>query len=279
MFEVNMEWLLCGGVAILAFFAGTALQRSTTRKANEPINQRIHKNLAQDRELALQTLRRELANYMIRCDPERYLKLYRRARDVETAIGAADKSAQEAQLSAITEKYPFYADFDFIGVRNHVLYADALSTSSYEDVENHFLNMIEFQALQHVLDDDWKRYPATSDRDLNHLEEYVRNIKDTKFKQRLEDAVREFSVYQRGVRDAGSKELIHTYATDVVTVRYVSHFAETRYGVHFKDTDEFGLYGLFYADDRDEPHLSLFRSDANFKAEIVLDHLRMDQPV
>ena len=45
------------------------------------------------------------------------------------------------------------------------------------------LNMIQFHALQRVLDEDWRlRSAATSDSDLEHLEKYVQKIKDTKFR-------------------------------------------------------------------------------------------------
>jgi hypothetical protein len=40
----------------------------------------------------------------------------------------------------------------------------------------------------------------------------------------------------------------------VIAVSYVHHFAENRYGFHFKDTDEFGLYGSFYDDSRDKTY-------------------------
>jgi hypothetical protein len=63
----------------------------------------------------------------------------------------------------------------------------------------------------------------------------------------------------------------------VPAVRHAFHLAESRYGFHFKDTDEFALYGMFHADGRDRPYESFYRSDANFEAEIYIDHLRTDE--
>src|SRR3954449_5492550 len=98
----------------------------------------IRRNLAQDRELALMTLRRELANHMVRHDPDRYIKLYRRACVVESGIKGMSKNDREKRFVKITEKIPYYADFDLIGVREHVLYADGFSMYSTDDLEDHY---------------------------------------------------------------------------------------------------------------------------------------------
>jgi hypothetical protein len=87
------------------------------------------------------------------------------------------------------EQYPFYADFDLVGTRDHVLYADGLSMNSYDEVERHFRDIIRFQALQIALNENWGainwgRTSATSRDDLAHLEKYVQRFKDTRFKNR-----------------------------------------------------------------------------------------------
>jgi hypothetical protein len=122
-----------------------------------------------------------------------------------------------------------------------------------------------------ALDKDWQlQDPATSDKDLKHLEEYVEKIKDTKFRQRLVAAVEEF--YAR----RGGGGLTSGYETDLLAVRYVHHYAETRYGVHFKDTGEFGLYSYFYDDRKDKTYERYYRSDREFIAEIALDNLHVE---
>jgi hypothetical protein len=145
--------------------------------------------------------------------------------------------------------------------------------------------MVKFHALQNALNEHWQRQfppiPATSDKDLEHLEKYALKIKDTKFKQRLDAAIREFFVYTSAKTisrlDANADGWV--YETDVFAARFVPHFAESRYGFHFKDTNEFGLYGVFYADNADKPFQSFFRSDAKFKAEKYLDYLRVEEPI
>jgi len=56
----------------------------------------------------------------------------------------------------------------------------------------------------------------------------------------------------------------------------VPHFAESRYGFHFKDTNEFGLCGSFYDDPRDKTYLNFYRSDPKFQTETYLDYLHIE---
>jgi hypothetical protein len=278
----TMEWLWLAvaaliGLAVAAligFFVGMSL----LGRALESVASERELNMASDRELMLSTFRRELANYMVQADPDRFLRLYQKARAAEAAIGSADKAEREAQYTIITKKCPMYADFDLVATREHVLYADALSAYSLEDIEDHYLNLVKFHALKCVLDEGWRlRGAATSDRDLEHLKKYVQKIKDTKFRQRLVAAVDEF--YLHGF----DNRLDHApgepdYKTKALAVYRVHHFAEIRYGVHFKDTDEFGLYGSFHGDD-DREYRGYYRSDHTFKAEIYLDHLHFDEQI
>jgi len=105
-----------------------------------------------------------------------------------------------------------------------------------------------------------------------HLEKYVQRFKDTRFKNRLKDAIREFRVYE------SNKAPEPLYETAAFSVRRVRHFAELRYGVHFKDTGEFGLYTVFN-DDPGERYIGFYRSDAAFEKEIVLDDILIDEPI
>lgn len=191
----------------------------------------------------------------------------------------ADNAEKNAEFVLITKRYPAYADFDLIGTRAHVLYADAFNSFPSEDIEEHFLNLVKFHALQRADDADWQfRGPAISDDDVKHLKDYVRKIKDTRFLQRLKSAVQNFYVH----RQQSSFEAVDyqaVYETASLAVFRVPHIVEVRHGFHFKDTDEFGLYSVFYADGRDKPYESYYRSDRMFEVEDHLDHLRLDEPI
>ncbi len=79
----------------------------------------------------------------MRVDPDRFLRFYCKARSTETALEKVSKEERAAELLLITKRYPMYEDFDLVGTRAHVLYADALSGYELEDIEEHFLNFSE----------------------------------------------------------------------------------------------------------------------------------------
>jgi hypothetical protein len=267
-----MKWFWLAGVAIVGIVAGYFAGWWAVVSAMRPSVQQLNRNLANDRNLALSVLRRELANWMFRYNADRYVRSYKKAHEAAKAIKAADRSDQRTQLAKLTEKYKFYMDFDLLSTREYVLYADALSGNTYDEIERHYTDIIEFQALQIAVDDNWSDiHPPTNDAELAHLEKYVLRFKDLQFKNRLKDAIREFRICQAN----GAREPF--YETAVFRVRPVSHFAETRYGVHFKDTDEFGLYTVFNDDGRDKTYISFYRSDATFEKETMLDELLIDE--
>ncbi len=267
-----MTWLwlgtagACGvGLGLFLGFRGTFfLMRATVWRSSGA--------LAEAHARWLFLLRRELANWLFRRDPDRYHRAYKTALEVTAAIRAATRAEQRCQHAKLAEQYPSYTDFDLIGTRQYVLYADTLGDHSYDEVERHYTDIVRFEALQAVLDENWPTTDAISEKELEHLERYVQQLKDTLFKGRLEAAIREFRAYQRA-KSAGLPE--HIYETETFTVHHVKHFAEIRYGVHFKDTDEFGLYGFFVTDsgetDSGKIITGFYRSNADFTAEIFLD--------
>ncbi len=138
---------------------------------------------------------------------------------------------------------------------------------------------MKFHAIQRADKKDWVfRSSATSDQDLEHLREYVQKIKDTRFFQRLRAATTEFFGQTRAIDFKPSNGQV-VYETTALTVFQRPHIAESRYGFHFKDTNEYGIYSAFYADGRDRPYQSYYRSDRMFEAEHGLNYLRIDERI
>jgi hypothetical protein len=269
-------WIACaaiggiGGGFFLGAWMGTLSMRDSILAQA--------RNTANDRNFVLSVLRRELANWMFRRDPDRYGQAYKAAHDATAAIAAADRGEQSRQLSELAAQYPYYINFDLVGVRDYVLYADALAGNRYDEVERHYTDIIRFQALQAALDQDWPSTVATSDKELAHLDGYIRSFKDTLFKARMTEAMREFEACQHHLKHSDGGDM---YDTDTLAIRPVAHFAERRYGIHFKDTGEFGLYGVFYPDEFPDkgPYTSFYRSDAKFAEEKVLHSLVLSTPI
>jgi hypothetical protein len=267
---MSVAWVI--GAALLGLIAGALLRGRSHPNTPDLSAVEDRRSAAQDRALLLHTLRRELANYMVRRDPDRFLRLYQKAHDEATEINEADKTAQVAKLTVICDKYPYYTDLDLIMVREHVLYEDAVSWRSIEEIEAHYIDLVNFHALQRALNEDWETIAtATSDSDLEHLEKYAQKIKDTKFKQRITDAVDVFYRFRDGYERIDDTPII--FENDVIQVQHAYHIAEFRYGIYFKDTDEYGLYSFFVDDDRDKTYYSYYRSDHKFENEGYLETL------
>jgi hypothetical protein len=270
-----MDWVGIIVAAAFFFFLGRGLR--SQKKSQEPALSRSGLSSASDLDVMLATFRRELANYLVRYDPDRFLQLSRKAHSLETKLKTCDKSVRDAELLLITNKYPNYEDFDLIGTRSHVLYADGFNSFPVEYIEEHFLNLVKFHALQRADNPDWQfRGEAVSDKDIEHLQGYARKIKDTRFLQRLKAAVADFYVHRQPT-DLLPTDYQAIYETQQLAVYRLPHIAEVRHGFHFKDLNEFGIYSVFYADGRDKPYESYYRSDRMFEAETYLDHLRIDE--
>jgi len=92
---------------------------------------------------------------------------------------------------------------------------------------------------------------------------------DNRLYQHIKTAKREYDWHERNqpYKRHPDGELLFENAH--VQVYNVEHFAESRLGFYFKDTNEYGLYG-FFAGNGDEFHESYYRTDRTFKQEGVL---------
>ena len=69
-----MEWIWLAGAALTGFFVGVSLRGRVPQNSQAPMLNTLALNMASDKELMLATFRRELANYMVRLDPDRFLR-------------------------------------------------------------------------------------------------------------------------------------------------------------------------------------------------------------
>jgi hypothetical protein len=163
-----MQWIWLTAAAIIGIIAGYFAGWRVAAVAMRPTLQELNQNLASDRNLALGVLRRELANWMFRHDPDRYLQTYKTAHEATKVISKIDNREQLEELAKLTERHKFYKDFDSIATRDYVLYADALSGNTYDEVEHHYIDIIRFQALQIALNHwgNWDIMPPTNDAEL-----------------------------------------------------------------------------------------------------------------
>ena len=258
-----MEWVLTIvaliAVAVFAF-------RQGAKAADGPITEMLSAQ-AHDRMNYLSTLRRELANYLIGRDPDRYVRLYTLIHAETAPIKDLAPAGLHERLAALCKKYPNYQDFDLIGTRDYVLYGDTLA-GDLDEIEQRYRDIAMFQAVMIASTKSWKWFRATDAKELEHLNGYVKRVHDTKFRLRLEQAVREHYIWEGG-KEADPDA---PYQSQDFSVCRVDHYAENRYGVEDKKTRQFGLYGFFIADDG-RIFNSYYRSDAAFEREEHLDKL------
>lgn len=249
-------WLLA---LLVALVVGFWLGAKAAGAGFQDTAQRLLRTHAIDRNNYLRVLRREIANHLMQRDPTKFERLYESVADEVWKYETFSKIGLAAEHRAICERYPQYSDFDFIGTREHVLYPDAFSWNDDESVSEHFRYIVKFQALNALLDRDWKHFRATSEDDLEHLREYTRRVLDTRLRKKM---VRAMSLYYQ----ARGESL--DFEADEFSVVHVSHVAELRRGIHFKKTGEYGLHTLF------DDHVGHYRSDATFDEQSWLDTIR-----
>jgi hypothetical protein len=180
-----------------------------------------------------------------------------------------DRSDQRSELSKLSDKYNSYTD-NLLAAPDYVPYAEVLAINTYEQAESHYIDINQLQALRTELNHSRPpEYQPRNDEELEHLEIHAQRFKDTVFENRIKKAIHELHIHRASTPKSA------TYHTALVEVRHVPHFAEIRYGVHFKDTDEYGLYGLCFDKTHDKTSESFFRSDASFRTEILLKSLRI----
>ncbi|WP_407157692.1 hypothetical protein [Bradyrhizobium sp. STM 3557] len=228
-----------------------------------------------DRSNLLHAYLRELSNYLIQLDPERYYTVYNRALAEQGKLFTADAKVREAQLLILTERYPIYENFDFISTRPYVLYRETLERYSEDDIEEHFVNLVKFHSLQRAASEEWRQQmPMLSKKEEDHLYGYIRKVKDSKFKERLKQAVREYDIARFAKTTSfDTPDGDKVYESRDLAVYKLYDVAESMEGYWFKDTNEYGIHSALYADEPGKVYESWYRSNRTFEKRDILHTL------
>ncbi|HXQ47912.1 MAG TPA: hypothetical protein VN806_14940, partial [Caulobacteraceae bacterium] len=237
---------VAAGVGLLVGLAvGSAMVARLASRQLGAVSQQFDKEVrgrAGDRNRLLQMFRRELANWLVRCDPDRYARVLSEARSAEAQIAEASSDDQRRQLAEITDRFKQYDDFDLAARWDWVTLGDGLSHLGLDEVADHYLTIVRFQALSRSLDPDWRdviwQFPDLTDEQRSErCARYLQRLNDSRLKKRAMETMRYFRFYQAGGSAAGGMHM--ELENEAFSVRPVRHFAETRWGIHFKDTEEF----------------------------------------
>ena len=256
-------------IAAGSLAAGVYLGRRSQGPALNRLASTANRNLstandANDR--YLEVLRRELANVISRESPDKLIALYRKAKAQEREMQKADKARVDAELSALTHKYPMYEDFDKIGTKHFVPYSGDALWGEQDELSDAYLDISKFMALTRILEGRSGR-PIFPDDDDDIFKRSMQELKDQTFKTALKSAVDRYYLARRMAEAAGSD--LGNYEDQQIAVRHLPSYADIKYGIHLKQTDEYGIYSFFVHDDG---KISNFysRSDQSFGSETAL---------
>lgn len=265
-----MDGGLVGFAALIAGFIGGVLL--ITKESARTVREITFKQTI-DRAELLSAFRREIANILIWRNPQRYLDIYRQIHSEVYSLKMWKLEEVSNRLAALSIKYPHYTDFDAVGTREYVLYADGLCMLDYGEIEQRYIDLVMFVACSSLVDPAWKDAAdrrlvhTTSDNELAHLTEYVKRIEDTRLLLRIERAIEDNYL----ALSISGKNLDN----NVYSIINLPDYAASKYAIHLKRTEEFCIYVVFtYGDGRRTERY--FRSDATFTQE---NHLNVIRPV
>jgi hypothetical protein len=256
-------------VAVGLFAAGLYIGRRSQRSAlNSLVGTADRKTSAayEANDRYLEVLRREIANLISRNDPEKMIELYRRGKAQEREMSGANKSRLHAELTSLTQKYPAYEDFDKIATKHFVPYsAEKPHWVPEDELPETYLDISKFLGLTRKR--DGVQHPVFPDDDDRVLQRCMQELIDRKFRKSLEAAIDKYYVARQVREECGSE--MRNYEDRYIGVFRLQSHADVRYGIHLKDTNEYGVYSFFVHDDS-KTSTNYSRSDASFGNERAL---------
>lgn len=219
----------------------------------------------------LDGLRRQLANEIMADDTEAMHRAFHKLRTYEKDLRKAGKERIDADFKALCMKYPAFQDFEPYGTMHFVAYQDATSSLDTGDLVDRYADISQMLIINAAR--KGTTFEVFSDREAEQLDKAIRKRKDREFKKRMLDAMERYGALLRALRNVPGGDDARGYDDGTVSIRsvFVEHSPEIGYGIHFADTNEFGLHTVFFDDERDKTYRSYYRSDPKFKEQGYLD--------
>jgi hypothetical protein len=158
----------------------------------------------------------------------------------------ADKAHAQAELTSLTHKYPVFEDFDKIATKHFVPYSVENLWGEEDELPETYLDIAKFLILTRIQDGRSRRAVFPDDDD-QIFQRSMQELKDRTFRRSLEDAIDKYYLVQRVAERSGAE--ISNYEDQRIGVFRLHSYADVRYGVHLKQTNEYGVYSFFVHDD------------------------------
>lgn len=266
-----MEEFLSGlsGFALGWLFCRTVWKGKTD--STSFVAEQLNRNVDEAEMRYLDGLRRELANEIMAADTDAMYRVFHKSRQYEKDLRKAGKERIDADFEALCMKYPSFQDFEPFGMMHFVAYEDARSSLDTGDLADRYTDISQTLIINAAR--KGTSFEVFSDRESEQLDKAIRKSKDRAFKKRMLDAMERYHVLMRALRDVAGGNDVNVYEDGTVSVRsvFVEYSPEIGYGIHFADTNEFGLHTVFFDDEKDRTYRSYYRSDSKFKEQGYLE--------
>ena len=247
-------------VAMLKFFS------KRQRPSHEAQSSALVTSLRETEFRYIEILRREIANMIVEVDPCLMARAYDKSWKFEQEINENSVRAQ-AEESALVAKFSRFSDFDLINARHFVPYYFERKILHDDELVEHYLALSHMLMILRRRDEFVSRLPIHDERERAFLEDRMTAETDRRFRHRMETAVSRFDAYRNGFKAAaGSLPMSTDYEDFEGRIMFLPSFADIRYGIHFKKSDEYGIYSFFVHDNGYGQH-SWYRSNHTFEHE------------
>jgi hypothetical protein len=227
-------------------------------------NARLARNLEEAEVRHLEVLRREIANLIVESDPDLMIRCYEKAWAYEREITASPERAV-AEKAALVAKFPMFSDLEMLGTRHFVPYREARDMWSDDDLVERYHEVSRILVFMRRRQEFSADVPVHDAREREVLNDCMQREKDRRFRERIEDAIRRFYAFRAGLEKGDPTTFGVTDFEDAeVEVIHLPSLPDNEYGITFKKTGEFGVYG-FHVFDSGKIMYSYYRSDAPFK--------------
>ncbi|TAT88218.1 hypothetical protein ELI54_08340 [Rhizobium ruizarguesonis] len=226
------------------------------------------RNLDEAESRYLQTHQREIANLLLSIHPDLMEKAYRKARRRQDEAIEGGPARIEAELTALSHKYPFFQDFEAIGTRHFVPYSDAIDHWSEDDLLDRYLDISHWLALSFRKKHGDKVPVLFDDADQKVMERVVQEERDRKLRRRIEAAMELHRLFSTTVDRYGQEQFKHgavLLETGEVSIRQgtTPYSPEIEYWISFREPEDYGVYSFFVHDDGHVSR-SYYRANADF---------------
>lgn len=231
-------------------------------------------NLEEAESRYLQTHQREVANLLLAMGPDLMEKAYRKARRRQDEAIEGGPARIEAELTALSHKYPFFQDFEVIGTRHFVPYSDAMDRRSEDDLVDQYLDISHWLALSFRKKHRDKVPALFDDADQKVMERVVQEEWDRKLRKRIEGAMELHRMFSTTLDRYGQEQHRHgavAFETAEISIQrgHTEYSPEIEYWLSFSEPEEYGVYSFFVHDDG-RISRSYYRSNEDFTRKAYL---------